>query len=224
MVISSSVKCRKTSGSWAPTTICLIGFVALSVDVAMQSSYASLYWDLFTDDTMPLLDRTLSYDSKARKLDFAVIWAETLPPIFNDAFIIWLAWVVFQKQRWALYLSIFMWILTFAIKANLGEQYQRMFKLRSILVLLVDSGASYMVLQSTFLGMYMAKAYIQSTSFLWAFGVLNALYTCISFVYPAITIFLVHGPFSIVSIHDTAMAFSIPADEPHAQAAAPPEP
>ncbi|KAG6908415.1 hypothetical protein DXG01_004708 [Tephrocybe rancida] len=35
-----------------------------------------------------------------------------------------------------------------SMKANMGERYQRMFKLESILVLLVDSGASYMVLQA----------------------------------------------------------------------------
>ncbi|KAG6904931.1 hypothetical protein DXG01_006149, partial [Tephrocybe rancida] len=105
------------------------------------------------------------------------------------------------------------------IKANLGERYQQMFRLKNILVLLVDSGASYMVLQAIFLAMYSAGLYteIPSQPFLTAYVALEALYSCVSFVYPAITIFLVHGPLSIVAIHNTVMSFSILADEPHAQ-------
>ncbi|KAG6907631.1 hypothetical protein DXG01_008125 [Tephrocybe rancida] len=70
---------------------------------------------LLYDNTKPLAARIQSYSSKINKLGIAISWVETLPPMFNNAFIIWRAWVVFQKRRWALYLSIFVCIIATVI-------------------------------------------------------------------------------------------------------------
>ncbi|KAG6918739.1 hypothetical protein DXG01_012224 [Tephrocybe rancida] len=108
LAIYSSIKHqRKTSGSWAPTLVCVFGFVVISVYASLKISNQSFFWDVFTDNTKPLMARLQSYNTKVIEWGIAIGWVETLPPMFNDAFIIWRAWVIFQKQRWTLYLSIF---------------------------------------------------------------------------------------------------------------------
>ncbi|KAG6916159.1 hypothetical protein DXG01_008173 [Tephrocybe rancida] len=120
--------------------------------------------NVFLDHTTSLARRHSVYASKVAGPAKAINWLEFLPvgvleakhatlppgltlsetqPVFNDAFIIWRTWVVFQRRKWALYLSLALCLSTFGWTL----WHRRMFKVPHILALLVDSGAAYMTLQ-----------------------------------------------------------------------------
>ncbi|KAG6835419.1 hypothetical protein H0H93_001624 [Arthromyces matolae] len=177
--------------------------------------------------TCPKLFSPSSLSNPERKTKINIALAELViaqnwfQPVVNDDFIIWRAWVLFGRRRWALYLSITLatlntistvlllawyshvfdadlnvlilrgatipslvsnvvatsyigytlWMHAKTINKSMGSRGRRPFGVKRILFLLVETGVVYAVLQLCTI-------------------VLNG-----SFVYPALTLALIHGPF-----------------------------
>ncbi|KAH0584761.1 hypothetical protein H2248_008043 [Termitomyces sp. 'cryptogamus'] len=59
------------------------------------------------------------------KWSVAQIWLECIPPIMNDFFIVWRAWVIFERRRWALYVLIGLCLSTLVLTFVLLLMFQK---------------------------------------------------------------------------------------------------
>ncbi|KAG6909770.1 hypothetical protein DXG01_015486 [Tephrocybe rancida] len=85
-------------------------------------SFVFLRTALIKDSGGPALDRLIFSGSAIIKWQVPVLWCQQLGPLLSDALIIWRAWVVFSKQRWAMYVSILLWLAATATSlASLGS-------------------------------------------------------------------------------------------------------
>ncbi|KAG6918449.1 hypothetical protein DXG01_014326 [Tephrocybe rancida] len=193
MTIYSSIRPRRNTA----LLISVFDLMMFSLLVILNNVVADALHLVLRDSTTTMVQNSNAYDSRIAPLDIVLSWLQTAPVVFNDAFIIWRAWVVFQKQKWALYLSaslcalaavfsltylslmsvpgatqkaaahpgvtiavIYTTSLVMSLATNLvatlfiawilrylDDSLRPMFKLKNILVLLMDSGAVYMFLQ-----------------------------------------------------------------------------
>ncbi|KAG6872597.1 hypothetical protein C0992_009457, partial [Termitomyces sp. T32_za158] len=93
------------------------------------------------------------------------------------------------------------------LKRNLDSQQRQSFKLWHILYLLADAGALYAIFQ--LLNIVMGVAIGNQVAAGIAVDIVETIYFSISAVYPALTIALIHGPFSIAGVHDTVQSLRV---------------
>ncbi|KAG6906770.1 hypothetical protein DXG01_012182 [Tephrocybe rancida] len=275
--ISDRRPCKSTA-SWVLIGIVLLELVVISATLPLTIARAALPYNFFFHRGLPLLARIESLGTKLTGLEIVMVWLQTIPPVLNDAFIIWRAWAVFQRRKWALYLAITLcltslvaltlvylsaftsptslaaasWLsktlilssastfmsfatnlaataliawtlwqhLTFLRRHAGGAQQP--FRTWHILALLVESGAVYCLLQVRahtpcspavtnpdlvqLMNFALGIAAGPSSSAATALYVFSNTFCMISIVYPALTVFLIHGPFAIAGVDSTVVS------------------
>ncbi|KAG6839667.1 hypothetical protein C0991_000376 [Blastosporella zonata] len=71
--------------------------------------------DVFMNSDTDLLDRIILENLHSDEFELILDWMTYLPPVFNDAIMIWRAWVLGGRKRWALYLSTALCVASFEI-------------------------------------------------------------------------------------------------------------
>ncbi|KAG6848550.1 hypothetical protein H0H93_016009 [Arthromyces matolae] len=94
------------------------------------------------------------------------------------------------------------------LKKNLEGRSQRLFQLKHILSILVDTGFVYAVLQLCVIILNVVSNDDIGDALENAFRIFTNIYYSISFVYPALTIALIRGQFSIAGIHESVVHIS----------------
>ncbi|KAH0580408.1 hypothetical protein H2248_001910 [Termitomyces sp. 'cryptogamus'] len=94
------------------------------------------------------------------------------------------------------------------LHSNMDNKQCQSFQLWQIVLLLVDAGAVYGVLQLLNIITSLAVKPDQFAAAIFS-DVIGTIYLSISPVYPAFTIALIHGPFSIVGVHQTVNSLQI---------------
>ncbi|KAG6916160.1 hypothetical protein DXG01_008174 [Tephrocybe rancida] len=113
MFILYLIKRRQTSR--ITLTICASGLTAFTLMIVVRLWDVATLVEVFLDRTTSLAERHATYLSKEIIPARAINWLQFIPPVLNDAFIIWRAWVIFQRRKWALYLSVILCLSTFAL-------------------------------------------------------------------------------------------------------------
>ncbi|KAG6848514.1 hypothetical protein H0H93_016400 [Arthromyces matolae] len=83
-------------------------------------------------------------------------------------------------------------------------QIRKSFNVWRVLALLVESGAVYGVLQLITVILSFAISYNEYYALL-VFDVAANIYYSFSFVYPALTLYLIHGPLSLAGTHESVI-------------------
>ncbi|KAG6916244.1 hypothetical protein DXG01_007741 [Tephrocybe rancida] len=97
---------RRSALFKAQLVILPLAVVTLTGNLILQMRAAVLYYDFFRSHVPSLSERAYSVNIVLAKVNIALYWLQFIPPVLNDAFIIWRAWLVFERRRWALYLSV----------------------------------------------------------------------------------------------------------------------
>ncbi|KAH0583262.1 hypothetical protein H2248_011136 [Termitomyces sp. 'cryptogamus'] len=116
MVAYSSV--RHQAQSWLSKYQLVILFLSTSAFSAhlIVKMWSSIIEHQAFQIGIPSLSQRLDYiNVQLGKWNFALNCLELIPPIVNDVFIIWRAWIVFQRQRWALCISIALSLCTLVL-------------------------------------------------------------------------------------------------------------
>ncbi|KAG6906769.1 hypothetical protein DXG01_012181 [Tephrocybe rancida] len=103
-----------------------------------------------------------------------------------------IAWTMWQQLRF--------------LKKHIEGHKQQLFGTWHILALLVESGAIYGLVQFIFSVMRIAVDPIKEEVANCALYMFSGVYFSISFVYPALTLFIVHESLSINAVHSTVMS------------------
>ncbi|KAG6808423.1 hypothetical protein H0H92_004158 [Tricholoma furcatifolium] len=205
--------------------VILFGLLAAAgnVTAALTSIFAAMRLILVENAKMPLAERTVLADAIVNPSYSALEWFSQLPVVVNDALIIWRAWVIFSKTRWALYILIPTWIATAGpmpinpnmaaiIASNIAFTSQCLSLATNFLATSfigsilwsVNSQISDDWVQDVFHSKLVSVATARiATADSEGIDIFNSIYAMISAMYPTITTFLIHGPFSMVGIHDT---------------------
>ncbi|KAG5726755.1 hypothetical protein E4T56_gene15185 [Termitomyces sp. T112] len=263
---SSQNKAQTWSSRWQSATT-FLGLVMLTGLWVTIFQIGLVGYIFFQPSTVPLPKQLDIMHTATVKWTIIENWLTLIPPIINDAFIIWRAWVLFERRRWAFYVSIGLYLLTLIVtlvflgiysnpdillaavlsdsaaqtfllvattimsfvtnfvatsfigrtlwvhlrflRMNMNAQHQQFFRLWHIINLLVDAGAVYSILQLLYIvpTITVNANQLAAQIFLDAVGM---IYFSISTVYPALTIALIRGPFSIVGVHETVNSLQIP--------------
>ncbi|KAH0581128.1 hypothetical protein H2248_012256 [Termitomyces sp. 'cryptogamus'] len=97
--------------SWA--TLAIISFSLLT-----SLAYTALEWmnSLPKLDCFPIkLSSEVQCFSSNIVVTISMNWLSTLPLVFNDAIIVWRAWLIFNRQRWVLVFSVGLCICSFGV-------------------------------------------------------------------------------------------------------------
>ncbi|KAG6863840.1 hypothetical protein C0991_002713, partial [Blastosporella zonata] len=65
-----------------------------------------MLFDFFRNSSPVLSERIAIVNLHTIKPTIGMHWMAFLPPVFNDAIIIWRAWILSGRMRWALLLAI----------------------------------------------------------------------------------------------------------------------
>ncbi|KAG6826886.1 hypothetical protein H0H92_014026 [Tricholoma furcatifolium] len=82
--------------------------------------------------------------------------------------------------------------------------------------LLVESGAVFAVLQ-LFIDIFTIAVNPQNERATFVYNIFDVIYYFFAMVYPALTIFLINGPFSIAGIHDSIVQIQLSLNEQESQ-------
>ncbi|KAG6817170.1 hypothetical protein H0H93_007436 [Arthromyces matolae] len=99
--------------------IALLGILLFTAFLANVLAQAYIFLRFFTLRSTSFSQRAETINALIVKCNVVDQWLTLIPPVVNDAFIIWRAWVVFEKRRWALYLSIVLNTLTLGKQTTL---------------------------------------------------------------------------------------------------------
>ncbi|KAH0584920.1 hypothetical protein H2248_008194 [Termitomyces sp. 'cryptogamus'] len=113
--------------TWITSGIIVAGFVSSTLTIAVQWDMCSILirsqLGLIEDTPRFMEDRQKITNGKLLKWDTAILWLQLIPPLVNDALIVWRGYIISMRgDHWAFYSSLLLWIATFASTITLlGE-------------------------------------------------------------------------------------------------------
>ncbi|KAG6836343.1 hypothetical protein H0H93_008953 [Arthromyces matolae] len=95
--------------------IAVFGILLFTAFSAVQLAMIFAFLKYFTASPMSVFERTEKINSILMRWNIAGTWFSVICPVVNTVFVIWRAWVLFERRRWALHLSVWLGALTLVV-------------------------------------------------------------------------------------------------------------
>ncbi|KAG6818905.1 hypothetical protein H0H93_000417 [Arthromyces matolae] len=204
-----------------------------AIDVHMDVSVLNVF--KASNGPLPLTDRIAAYNLHDHELDIVMHWIGYVvlyfvEPTVNDYFIVWRAWILLRKThgwRWTPYA---LGVLCFISTASLVSTVSSYTNESPALVHVSDIGGIMSFIANfaatTAIGYILwshfktlprnQKSQVRKNFTVWRIlAVLvesGAVYAVLQIVYPALTLYLIHGPFSLAGTNESVISAVISDD------------
>ncbi|KAG6811236.1 hypothetical protein H0H92_008406 [Tricholoma furcatifolium] len=153
----SSLRTKATLGVLLFAFITATGFLWSS----LMPTITLIQWIMVDNIAVPLEEKLGPLNTRTYTWDVVAVWFQLFPPLTNDALIIWRAWVLFDRKRWALYILLVLWAasvgtsLTYAAITSIPGVHYEASALEAAAVYSIDAGTTL-----SFATNFLASAFI----------------------------------------------------------------